>query len=279
MIVTPSFIVTLDSYHIRAGVWGEIFCRLIGSQFFVYVLGKVSVFEVTCLAVERWYSVVKPLIYKRRFTRRRVYIYVALTWFASFFCHASMPFEMTLDTTGARCTWIWTSYHKSALVTCFALISFFLPTSVTWITYLHIMLALKASPSHGLRAPRFTRVKLRLLRMCVLVALLLTVCWLPNQVYYTLSAYGVTELETPFHHFTVVLAMFNSCVNPWVYCFSNREYKRQFVRLLCPFTKCVQWRRRRTYDLQAPPPSDSNASRPNSVGPGILLHVRNLRVL
>ena len=278
MLATPSFVLTLESYPVH-GELGKMFCRVVGSQFLVYVLGKVSVFEVTCLAVERWYSVVRPLIHVRKFTRRRVHSYVTVMWLLSCFCHASMPFEMALDEHHGRCAWVWASYHKSALIMAFALISFFIPTIVTWVTYLHIMIALKKSPSNNRRAARFTLMKYRLLRMCVLAAMLLTFCWLPNQVYYMLSAFEVTRLETPFHRFTIVLAMLNSCVNPWIYCFSNREYRRRFVLLLCPFTRRVPRGRRRSYDLQVRAlPKRDVAQDGMPVEAGTLLSFRQLSV-
>lgn len=32
---------------------------------------------------------------------------------------------------------------------------------------------------------------------------------------------------------TVVLAMLNSCVNPWIYGATNRNYRKRFTRILC----------------------------------------------
>lgn len=81
---------------------------------------------------------------------------------------------------------------------------------------------------------RNARAKGKLLRMCSIVAFLFFLCWLPNQLYYALSAYNITTLETPFHYFTIVLAMSNSSLNPWVYCFASRQIKRGILSLLHP---------------------------------------------
>ena len=63
--------------------------------------------------------------------------------------------------------------------------------------------------------------------------LFLAVCWIPNQFVYLLSKFNITQLDTPLHHATVVLAMFNSCVNPWIYGAANRNYRRKFIKILC----------------------------------------------
>ena len=84
--------------------------------------------------------------------------------------------------------------------------------------------------------------------MCSIVVIMLTLCWLPNQLYYALSAYNITTLETPFHYFTTVLAMSNSSFNPWVYCFANRQIKRSILSLLDPVINLLSLRKRGTTD-------------------------------
>ena len=122
--------------------------------------------------------------------------------------------------------------------------TFFFPNVVTWVTYLHISLALKTSPAMKNNGP-FARARLKLLRMCVIVALLFTICWFPNQLYYVLSSYGLVRLDTTSHWFTVVLVMFNSCINPVIYCSTHRDYRKRFLSLLrCVFNSWLCKKRR-----------------------------------
>ena len=245
--VTPNYLIALNSYRAPKGILGLIFCKIIGSQSIVFLLGKVSVFSVTSLALERWYSVVKPIKYKLKFKRRRVFIYLAIIWFICLISHAAMPFGMTLNEDSLRCIWIAIDYPEKLIITMYTVVTFFIPTVVMWATYLHIALSLKSFP--GRHNKRVIQTRLRLLRMCIIVALILTVCWFPNQLYYALSSFGLVKLETPFHHFTIVLAMFNSCTNPIIYCYTNQEYRKGFISLLCPLFNCCNWRRRRVVTL------------------------------
>lgn len=245
--VTPNYLIALNSYQAPKGILGLIFCKIIGSQSIVFLLGKVSVFSVTSLALERWYSVAKPIKYKLKFKRRRIFIYLAIIWFICLISHAAMPFGMTLNEDSLRCIWIAIDYPEKLIITMYTVVTFFIPTVVMWVTYLHIALSLKSFP--GRHNKRATQTRLRLLRMCIIVALILTVCWFPNQLYYALSSFGLVKLETPFHHFTIVLAMFNSCTNPIIYCYTNLEYRKGFISILCPLFNCCNWRRRRVVTL------------------------------
>ncbi|XP_020897518.1 QRFP-like peptide receptor [Exaiptasia diaphana] len=240
--VTPGYIISLSSFQVSPGLSGEVFCRVIGSQYIVYSLGKASAFTVTCMAIERWYSVVRPIHYRVNFSYRRVTGYLCLLWFLSLSIHSPVLFEMTVSKETQTCIWESAGYSTEASVTMSTIVTFFIPIAITWASYLHIAIKLKRPPLPAIGAVS-ARVRVKLARMCMLVAFLLTTCWFPNQVYYVLSSYGLVKLETPFHRFTIVLVMFNSCVNPSIYCFSNQEYKRAFLDLWRPcLGKCRRHR-------------------------------------
>ena len=247
--MTPNYLVALSSYQAPGGLPGVIFCKVIGSQYFVFLLGKVSCLTVTCLALERWYSVVKPVKYRLKFKRGRVYVYLVIIWITCLLLHSLIPFQMTLDEKNLRCVWITSNLPKELTVMTLTIVTFFVPNAITWVTYLHISFALKTSTAINKHNARFTRTRFKLLRMCIMVALLLTICWFPNQLYFALSSYDIVRLESPFHHFTIVLAMFNSCTNPVIYCSTNREFRKGFLMLLCPFFNSCRWKKRREISL------------------------------
>ena len=58
-----------------------------------------------------------------------------------------------------------------------------------------------------------------------------TVCWIPTEIYYLVTTFGLTLIVPRIFNLVDTLAMSNSIVNPWIYYFTNKEYKKAFKRL------------------------------------------------
>lgn len=233
ILATPTLVIDGSSFPVLTGVTGELFCRLVSSQYFVFALGKVSVFTVAAMSLERWYSILRPLQYKLNFKKKYIYIHLGFIWLLGFGCVAFIPFGRVFNSQTSQCSWSWAPFHRELLITIFPLLTFFAPSAIACLTLLHIYLVIRKSRLRQ-TGTRNVRTKRKLLRLCSIVVIMLTLCWLPNQLYYVLSAYDITTLETPWHYFTTVLAMSNSSLNPWVYCFANRQIRRGVLLLFHP---------------------------------------------
>ena len=241
ILATPTLVIDGDSFPVLPGVAGELFCRLVFSQYFVYALSKVSVFTVVAMSLDRWYSIIKPLQYRLKFKKERIYTYLVFIWLLGFGSVGFLPYGRILSLESNQCVWSWAPFHRELLITLYPLLTFFTPSAVACSTLVHIYLVLKRSRLREVKT-RNARAKKKLLRMCSIVVIMLTLCWFPNQLYYALSAYNITTLETPFHYFTIVLAMSNSSFNPWVYCFTNRQIKQAILLLFDPVRNLFQKR-------------------------------------
>ena len=178
--------------------------------------------------------------YKLVFSKKKKYIYVGIVWALSCLLNSPHALEMELssndNSSKPQCVWVTTiTNQKTRYAVAFLefLGKYFLPVFVTCATFISLMLTVKKPNSLFLRHRGNAGV--RLLRMCTFTAFVLAFCWFPNQLYYLLFKFHVTQLNVPGHHATVVLCMFNSCVNPWVYCVTNKTYRRKFFSL---FRKC-----------------------------------------
>ncbi len=277
ILATPTLVIDGDSFPVLTGVAGELFCRLVSSHYFVYALSKVSVFTVTVMSMERWYSTVRPFQYRTKFKKRRIYRHLAFIWILGFGSVGFIPFGRVFSSPASNCIWSWAPFHRELLITLFPLLTFFIPSLIACLTLLHIYCVLKRSPLRE-AGNRNAQTKRKLLRMCSIVVFLFFLCRLPNQLYYALSAYNITTLETPFHYFTIVLAMSNSSLNPWVYCFANRQIKRGILSLLEPVLNLL--RKRSTIDdIWRNNERGKIQFKMQNVSDGILLSFRNLTVV
>ena len=232
IVATPGYVIDFNSFPVPGGLGGEIFCHLISTQYFIFILGKVSVLTIVALALERWYSIIKPISYKMNFSRKRIYIYTTVIWLLSALSNVAKPIKGRLDRWKLKCFWDHTAYPEEIFIPIYTTLTFYVPTLVTWLSFIHVAGVLRKSLADQNQSFCLTRKKLT--RMCALVSLLLTMCWLPNQIFYTLSGFNIVRAETPLHYFTIVLGMFNSCVNPCVCYYTNRDYKTAMTHsLLC----------------------------------------------
>ena len=193
------------------------------------------------LAIDRWYAITRPVKYKATFKRRKVVTYItsvsmvccALNW------QALIEKKLVMKEGTPTCVWI-TLIENKFLAEIFTVVyvafTFFIPLSISMITFCHLHRVMRKS-SDRLASSNNTKSFKSALRMCALTGLFLALCWIPNQFVYVLSKFNITQLDTPLHHATVVLAMFNSCVNPWIYGATNRNYRKKFTRILCFWKK------------------------------------------
>ena len=55
--LTPGYVASISSFPVPRGLAGQIFCRVLGSRYALFTMGKDSILKVTCLAIEGWYCV------------------------------------------------------------------------------------------------------------------------------------------------------------------------------------------------------------------------------
>lgn len=226
----------MSSYQVPDGVAGEIFCRVIFSKFFIFTFGKGSVLTITCLAVERWFALVKPCKHQATFSRRKIFKYLAFIWLTSMVAQSYKFFYVRFSRRSCCFIHLPTLDRRmeTAVIAAYVSITFFLPTIITWVAFLHIYL--KTSKSITLRENRGKQRKRVLLRMAAITSLLLTVCWFPTEASYVINQYGfpILDFGTPFRDFTVSLALANSFVNPWIYVVTNRKYRHILMMFFRP---------------------------------------------
>ena len=60
------------------------------------------------------------------------------------------------------------------------------------------------------------------------------VCWSLDQISYFLNIVGVVKVDFSgwYYHFTVVLVLLNSCINPFIYAAKYREFQAGVKKML-----------------------------------------------
>lgn len=67
----------------------------------------------------------------------------------------------------------------------------------------------------------------------IAVSIIYAICWVPVlAMYYAAQSLPNYMVYSPTHKITIVLAMFNSSINPVVYSFTSARFRQHLIRLL-----------------------------------------------
>ena len=253
LLVIPSFVLDEDIYPLPSKATERvIFCSLVWSHYFPFALGVTSVYTCLMLTIDRWMAVVKPLYYKRyMYSAKVISAMVIIPWIAGFCFELSSPFNAapTKWKGSFSCTWkkVESSTRRVLSATIPLLGMLIIPTILMIAAYIQIVLHLKRAKTRvnvfdyanqPWRNISQYKVLKRVTVMAFAASTIVVVCWLPDQVYYSLSQVELTELGTSAHSMVKVLAFANSCLNPFIYSFSNKSYRKGFKEIL--FFACLK---------------------------------------
>ncbi|PIK49274.1 putative adenosine receptor A2b-like [Apostichopus japonicus] len=88
------------------------------------------------------------------------------------------------------------------------------------------------------RLAELTFKEARAAKILAIVILIFALCWLPLHLLNAISV--IVKVVPPYYLFlpAITLSHANSAMNPFIYAFSNREYRRTFRKLILRFTLC-----------------------------------------
>ena len=157
-----------------------------------------------------------------------------------FSCASTALFESPMEVTesGRKCGFkkLITNLHASRTwVVTYCVLTVLVPFLFTMATYFHLRFVVRKRINRNKNtvARKRAELEIKLSRMGVLVALFMAICFVPNQISYILVWFDVVPMLSPGHKATVVLSMLNSCINPFIYCSTNRTYREEFINFFC----------------------------------------------
>lgn len=233
LVATPGYVIPKAEYPIPTGLHGQVFCRLLANRYLLFLMGKVSILLAACLALERWYCVLRPMQYRNMFSRKRVFIYVTLMFIVT--CILSMNKFFENSVVKDKCITKNAPYGKygtRAFIVVYSSLAFYIPCFITWFTFAHISLNFPSFQGQTRESVNKKRQQRALLRMCAITAVALTICGFPAQTIYLLSPFDITKIGSPLHKGFNALLLLHSCMNPLIYWLTNKEYRKEFKKML-----------------------------------------------
>ncbi|EDV19399.1 uncharacterized protein TRIADDRAFT_62137 [Trichoplax adhaerens] len=232
-IAVPDFVIPYKYYHYPS-IGLPVFCAMVSSQYFIFYFGFISLYTIAAISFERWCAIAVPSSYRCLFQAHRTKRYVMIIWLVGLIFPIDNIFKHVLvnkDGCG-RCRWTVMFNNDSIERIVFLnleLIRIFLPTILIVFFYSDIARRIWSINSHFQNRDTFC---IKITVMAFFAAFVFLLCWIPNELYFTLVIFKVTKMDSVIHRTTKSMIILNSCLNPIIYMSANSKYRKCFRQWL-----------------------------------------------
>uniref|UniRef100_A0A3Q3VN43 5-hydroxytryptamine receptor 4 n=1 Tax=Mola mola TaxID=94237 RepID=A0A3Q3VN43_MOLML len=248
LLVMPFGAIELVHQH---WIYGETFC-LVRTSLDV-LLTTASILNLSCIALDRYYAICcQPLVYQNKMTPMRVALMIGGCWVIPTFI-SFLPImqgwnsigidhiEQRRHSEGSNSTSCVFMVNKPYALTC-SVVAFYIPLVLMVLAYQRIYVTARAhalqismlqrAGGAGGSKPATSGMGAAAKTLCIIMGCF-CLCWAP---------FFVTNVVDPFIEYTVPeklwaaclwLGYINSMLNPILYAFLNKSFRRAFLIILC----------------------------------------------
>lgn len=265
VILSPASQAFGDRYpYPQDRILGPLFCAIIGSEYFIWAFGFMSVYTIAVLSLERLYMVLQPNYYKKIFTHGNVNIMITGLIIIGLVISMANPFQSKYRANAVQpCEWLPLTTNEginAILNTTIFILQFLLPATMVCTCYMIIACKIQrinhidrsviihtVKLHHRLASQRHRRAKKQVTIMIFTASIALIICWLPNQIYFLLIQLKILPIRSTVHVLTKTLVIANSSINPFIYVILNKNYRKllmhTFLRLFCHRSRFLRSKR------------------------------------
>ena len=248
LLVTQSTVVAAVGPR---GFLGEVFCRLFRSHSLMWICLRGSTLNLVNLSLERYLQIVVPIYHRQHFNKAKTVCLLVLTWVLAIALNVHL--FLTCFNDEGQCNFKDSMMNQPTVQLVYGFVEFvtvyLIPLVVLTYFYGHMLFIIRkqaqkrdsqrSGPKQDSQKKNgLTFAQVNLVKTFILVAVLYMVCWTPTQLYCLL--FGIKDVigmkfSNPFkdlgYKTGVALAMFNVCVNPFIYAYKFEAFKKQTARL------------------------------------------------
>ncbi|XP_072522407.1 probable G-protein coupled receptor 25 [Salminus brasiliensis] len=238
------FVFTLPLWAVSAGQdhrwpFGSVMCKI--SSYIIAVNRFSNIFFLTCMSVDRYLAVVRLLDSHVLRSSKCVHLTCGVVWVVSLLFGApSLVYRDLSNEEDGSCIDDLNSSFFRAIILLTVFLTFMLPVLIIVLCYGSILVKLR---SHSISAgnPRAEARRRHSLKIVFTIITAFLVSWLPYNVFKTIqviSSMSNTVLDDDIQYSLIqglivssCLAFINSCVNPAIYLFLDKHFRRSAAAL------------------------------------------------
>ncbi|XP_038049912.1 galanin receptor 2b-like [Patiria miniata] len=245
-IAAPDPLPDTLGYHVACHIW---LSNLL--MWACFTSSSVNLLSLTC---ERYVAIVYPFRYARLYTNKTVVLMLVIIWLSGLILDGAYTAAVNTFEDG-KCFYS-SAISSRALGIVFIMFKFFIPAIFMVFVYSHMTVELKRSATRigniaptvsatvhsgastaasSVEAPEqsLLRARRNVFKTLVMVFATFLVCWTPNQVIFFMFNFGWSlDFSGAIYIISVSLVAINSCVNPFIYAFKYKQFRRGFQSLI-----------------------------------------------
>ena len=242
VFIAARYIFTLIFTH-PEGTAGDVVCKVITGEPFVWVGALASAFSLVCIALERYLAIKFPYDERKRITTTKLKRIVVLVWLLAVLWNMPLFMYARYDPINEFCLFKWptTNFVKYHSILA-AIVCGVLPITIMFYFYSKLVYKLWFRPTSTSTMAQQNKLRYckKSARLVVTVSVIYSICWIPNLVVYVFSSFSKQPLYSAVHTTSIVLVTLNSAINPVLYSWQSDRF-RKHIQALLPFS-CTRQR-------------------------------------
>ncbi|XP_072017148.1 substance-P receptor-like [Amphiura filiformis] len=220
----------------------DFVCKFWISEYPIWALAVASTVNLVYLTIERYIAVFHPIVYRLKLTPFRVKLFAILPWI--FGLLHELPWSVTHNVSlDNECFQQWWTPEVGFIIGCIVPVDhYILPLAVIGFVYTRILLKLRlvgptTEIAAGTARERNNRnysekASRNVIKTMFAVSLTYMICWGPNEILYFYSNLGgKVDWNGLFYYYTVVSALCNMCVNPFIYACHYQDFRAKLGKI------------------------------------------------
>ncbi|CAH1798848.1 unnamed protein product [Owenia fusiformis] len=233
--------------------FGIVWCNIDLS--FDVMLCTASILNLFMISLERYFAITSPMTYQRYLTFRKVLIAIALVWVVSFLSsfvpiHLGWNTHAELHVNGTDITHGCYFFENQVYVVTLSLTTFFIPLFIMCATYARVLMIARKQAQEinkmsilactESRTPQDQKHHKNHMvsehKATITLAAIMgcfSICWIPYFVIFTIGPFiNQNVIPEVVHDFVLWMGYINSTLNPILYAFLSKEFRKAFKRIL-----------------------------------------------